>query len=210
MLVICATVVVFVLAHESKAKSYTATASVTFQSNTLSDSALNISTATSSEPQREADTEVLVAHSAEVAQAVRQQLKLPTSTSELLSDVKVEAAPTADVLNVIATTGNAQTSATLANAFASQYIAFRAKAQLAGIASAQAKIREQIAALPSTSPERVDARADARAARLIAGGRRERRQHHRARNPADRPQRRRHLRSRRDRHLWSAARSRSR
>jgi len=154
VLVICATVVVFVLAHESKAKSYTATASVTFQNNTLSDSALNISTATSSEPQREADTEVLVAHSAEVAQGVRQQLKLPTSTSELLSDVKVEAAPTADVLNVIATTGNAQTSATLANAFASQYIAFRAKAQLVGIASAQAKIRDQITGLPSTSPER--------------------------------------------------------
>lgn len=154
VLVICATVVVFVLAHESKAKSYTATASVTFQNNTLSDSALNISTATSSEPQREADTEVLVAHSAEVAQGVRQQLKLPTSTSELLSDVKVEAAPTADVLNVIATTGNPQTSATLANAFASQYIAFRTKAQLVGIASAQAKIRDQMTGLPSTSPER--------------------------------------------------------
>jgi capsular exopolysaccharide synthesis family protein len=154
VLVICATVVVFVLAHESKAKSYTATANVTFQNNTLSDSALNISTATSNEPQREADTEVLVAHSAEVAQGVRGQLKLATSTSELLSDVKVEAAPTADVLNVVATTGNARTSATLANAFASQYIAFRAKAQLVGIASAQAKIRDQMSGLPSTSPER--------------------------------------------------------
>ncbi len=154
VVVVVACVAVFAVMHERSAKTYTAGASVAFQNNTLLDSALNISTVTSSEPQREADTEVLIAHSAEVAQAVRAQLKIATSTSQLLEEVKVEAAPTADVLNIIATTGDPQTSATLANAFASQYIEFRSQSQLAGISSDEAKIRSEIAALAKTSPER--------------------------------------------------------
>ncbi len=152
--VIVASVIVFAIAHERSAKTYTATASVAFQSNTLTDAALNIATVTSSEPQREADTEVLIAHSAEVAHSVREQLKLSNTSDELLAEVKVEAAPTADVLNMLATTPDPNTSAALANAFALQYIAFRTKAQLAGISTAQEKLREQIKALPPTSPER--------------------------------------------------------
>jgi succinoglycan biosynthesis transport protein ExoP len=151
--VVLATMLVFAVVHEHKAKSYTATASVTFQNSTLSGAALNIATAGSSEPQREADTEVLIAHSAEVARAVRGQLKLRSTTNELLAEVQVEAAPTADVLNVIATTADPQRSAALANAFAAQYIAFRTNAQLAGVAAAQTKIQEQIASLHVTTPE---------------------------------------------------------
>ena len=159
--VVIVTVAAFAVVHQHKPKSYTATASVTFQSNTLSDAALNIATAGSSEPQREADTEVLIAHSAEVAQGVKGQLKVPSTIDELLGEVKVEAAPTADVLNVIATTSDPNTAALLANAFATQYIAFLAKAQLAGITAAQTKIQQQIAALrthpvaAANSPERV-------------------------------------------------------
>jgi polysaccharide biosynthesis transport protein len=152
--VVLASVLVFVIVHERQIKTYTATASVAFQSDTLTDAALNISTVTSSEPQREADTEVLIAHSAEVAQGVREQLKLQSTPSELLGEVKVEAAPTADVLNILATTHDPKASADLANAFASQYIAFRTKAQLAGISSAQEKVREQMKALPAGSTER--------------------------------------------------------
>lgn len=152
--VLIASVLVFAAVHEHKAKSYSATASVTFQNDTLSEAALNIAAAGSSEPQREADTEVLIAHSAEVAQAVNGELGLHGSSTELLNAVKVEAAPTADVLNIIATSSQPRDAATLANAFARQYIAFRAKAQLAGIASAETKIQEQMAALPATSTER--------------------------------------------------------
>jgi polysaccharide biosynthesis transport protein len=152
--VILASVIVFAVAHERSTKTYTATASVAFQSDTLTDAALNIATVTSSEPQREADTEVLIAHSAEVAHSVREQLKLSNTPYELLAEVKVEAAPTADVLNILATTHDPTVSAALANAFATQYIAFRTKAQLAGISTAQEKLREEIAALPSTSAER--------------------------------------------------------
>jgi polysaccharide biosynthesis transport protein len=153
-LVVLVSVAAFAGMHERQAKSYTATSSVTFQSDTLLDSALNIATATSSEPQREADTEVLIAHSAEVAEAVREQLKVASGANELLSEVKVEAAPTADVLNIVATTQDPQASATLANAFAAQYIAFHTKSQLSGIAADEAGIREEIKGLPANSPER--------------------------------------------------------
>jgi succinoglycan biosynthesis transport protein ExoP len=153
-IVVLATMLVFAAVHVHKAKSYTATASVTFQNSTLSGAALNIATSGSSEPQREADTEVLIAHSTEVAQAVRKQLNLSATAPELLEEVKVEAAPTANVLNVSATTEDPRQAAVLANEFAKQYIAFHADSQLAGVATAEAETRKQISELPSQSQER--------------------------------------------------------
>jgi succinoglycan biosynthesis transport protein ExoP len=171
--VVIASVAVVVVNHERKAKSYSATASVAFQSATLSDSALQVAPGGSSEPQREADTEVLIAHSPEVAEAVRRQLRIPAAASELLGEVKVEAAPTADVLNVVAATGDPHYSARLANAFAEQYIAFQAKSQLAGIESAQSKLEQQIAVLPAGSAERstlVQSLQRLGSLRAVAGG----------------------------------------
>lgn len=149
-----ATVAVAVAHYERAAKSYVATASVAFQSGTLSDSALQVSSGGSSEPQREADTEVLIAHSAEVAEGVRRQLSTQDSVSTLLDQVKVEAAPNANILEISASTGDPRYSARLANLFAAQYIAFRASSELAGIESAQNKLEQQIAGLPAGSTER--------------------------------------------------------
>jgi len=143
------------VAHEKRsAKSYAATASVAFQSATLSDAALQVSPSGSGEPQREANTEMLVAHSPEVAAGARAQLHLIAEPNELLSQVQVEAAPNADILNVIASTGSPRYSVRLANAFAEQYIAFKEKTQLTGIATAEHKLQEQLAVLPAGSTER--------------------------------------------------------
>jgi capsular exopolysaccharide synthesis family protein len=152
--VVLACVLVAVARYERTAKSYKAVASVSFQSGTLSDSALQVSPGGSSEPQREADTEVLIAHSPEVAEAVRKQLGTQATVSELLDQVQVEAAPNADILELVASTGEPVYSARLANAFATQYIAFRAKSELVGIESAQRKLAQQLSALPADSPER--------------------------------------------------------
>ena len=141
--------------HHSRAtRSYTSTASVSFQSGTLTDSALQVSQSSSSEPQREADTEVLIASSPEVAEGVRQQLHSPKSASELLGEVKVEAAANANILDISAASVDPTYSAQLANAFAAQYIAFRTKSALASIETAQAKLENQIRTLPSGSTER--------------------------------------------------------
>jgi polysaccharide biosynthesis transport protein len=152
--VVLACVAVAVVQHGRSAKSYTATASVTFQSNTLSDAALQVASSGGNEPQREANTEMTIAHSPEVAAGVRSQLHIAAEPSELLKQVKVEAAPNANVLNLVASTGDPRYSARLANAFAEQYIAFKAKSQIAGIATAERKLQEQLGALPAGSPER--------------------------------------------------------
>ncbi len=57
--VLLACVGVAVFKHARTARTYQASASVSFQSGTLSDAALQVSPSGSSEPQREADTEVL-------------------------------------------------------------------------------------------------------------------------------------------------------
>lgn len=141
--------------HERAAKSYEATASVAFQATTLPESALQVSSSTSAEPLRDAATEVLVAHSSEVAQGVRNELHASVEPSVLLNEVGVEAAPNANVLHFTATTGDPVASARLANAFATQYIAFKATAQLTGIEAAQRQLQQQIAALPAGSTARV-------------------------------------------------------
>jgi polysaccharide biosynthesis transport protein len=151
---ICVGVAVF--RHERGAKSYSASANVVFQSGTLSESALQVSPSTGPEPVREANTEVLVAHSPEVAEAARRQLKLALNASELLEDVKVEAEPDANVLNITAATGSPQESARFANAFAEAYIAFRARSDLANIESSERSLRQQLEALPAGSVERTN------------------------------------------------------
>jgi polysaccharide biosynthesis transport protein len=154
MAVVVACVAVAVVHEKRSAKSYTASANVAFQSATLSDAALQVSSSGGNEPQREANTEVLVAHSPEVAAAARSQLHVPAETQELLDEVEIEAAPNADILNVIASTGDPRYSVRLANAFAEQYIAFKERSQLTGIATAEHKLQEQLATLPAGSAER--------------------------------------------------------
>jgi capsular exopolysaccharide synthesis family protein len=170
VLLVCVGLGVF--KHSRAGKEYEATASVSFQSGTLAGQALQVG-GSSSEPQREADTEVLVAHSPEVAQGVSHQLQVPAQASELLDDVKVEAAQNANILNISATTSSPRYSALLANAFAQQYIAFRTRSQLSGIDSAQGKLEKQLVALPAGSPERAALQESVQrlnSLRAVAGG----------------------------------------
>jgi succinoglycan biosynthesis transport protein ExoP len=152
--IVAACVVVGVVHYKTATKSYSATASVAFQTGTLTESALQIASAGSAEPQRQADTEMLIAHSPEVASRAAKVLRISDSPGSLLGLVKVEAVPNADVLNVTAAASSPAFSAALANAFADQYIAFRAASQLAGIEKAENAIQAQIAALPVGSSER--------------------------------------------------------
>jgi polysaccharide biosynthesis transport protein len=171
--VVVVSIGVLAFTHERKTKTYSASAYVAFQSTTLSSQALQVSTGGSIEPQREADTEVLIAHSPEVARAVAQQLHIAGTGESLLSDVSVEAAPNANILNISAGDTDPRKAAQLANAFAEQYIAFRARSQLAGISGAQDKLQQQISALPSGSTERTSLEGEQQrlsAARAAVGG----------------------------------------
>jgi tyrosine-protein kinase len=152
--IVVASLLVAIVHHARAAKSYAATSSVAFQSATLPDAALQVSPVSSSDPQRAADTEVLIAHSQQVAEGVRKQLHTREGARELLKAVSVEAAPNAEVLNIVATTGDPRYSAKLANSFANQYIAFKISTQVQGIEAAEGRLKQQIAGLPVGSSAR--------------------------------------------------------
>lgn len=137
------------------AKVYKATASVAFQASTLAESAIGVGSSGAGEPQREADTQVTIAHSPEVAQGVRTQLGNTLGVEELLSIASVEAAPNADVLDITASTGNPVESARIANAFANQYITFRTNSELTHIDAARTQLQQQLATVPAGSAEAI-------------------------------------------------------
>src|SRR3954454_12366595 len=112
--------------------TYKATANVAFHCQTITESALKVGSACA-EPQREADTQVTIAHSPEVAQGVRTQLGGALGVDELLGSIAIEAAPNADVLNMTASAGDPRNAARIANAFANQYITFTANSKLTAI-----------------------------------------------------------------------------
>jgi capsular exopolysaccharide synthesis family protein len=166
-------VAVAVFVQQRATKSYSATASVAFQSATLSQVGLGLAPAASDEAERELNTEVLTARSPEVARPVAQALHSAATPSELASQVHTESVPSANVLKITATTRHPERSARLANAFAEQYIAVRARSQLVGIEAVQRRLSEELLALPPSSPERPVLRQSLQrlnALRAFAGG----------------------------------------
>lgn len=141
---------VAVLIHQRQTKSYESTASVAFGISTLSDTALQVAN-TSANPERDAATNVLIAKSPAVAQAVKSQLKLSDPVSSLVSDVSVEAAANADVLDITAKSSDPVRARQLADAFARQYITFQARSQIESIDSAEKTLRAQLETLPAGS-----------------------------------------------------------
>jgi receptor protein-tyrosine kinase len=146
-----------VIAGVNSNKRYDSSARVLFDTSNLSDAALQLQRS-ADDPQREAATNVLLAGSEAVAAEVRRQLHLSTSVSDLQDKVKVEAEPNANVLQITATDSNPRHAATLANAFAKQFVAFRARGDRQSIEAAQRDLQQQLAALPATAPERQDVR----------------------------------------------------
>jgi polysaccharide biosynthesis transport protein len=133
--------------------AYEASARVVFGSPTLSDAALQVDRGVA-DPEREAATNVLIAESPEVASNVRRELDLQTSADGLLSSVSVEAEENADVLLITASSDDPRTAARIANAFASEYIAFKARADVQNIERAEEDLRSQLEALDEDADER--------------------------------------------------------
>lgn len=152
--VVLACIVAAVARYETSTRSYDATASVAFGNTTLTQSALQVQQG-SGDPARDAATNVLIASSRDVAQAVRAELRSPAAPSTLQSAMSVEAAPNANVINITASTDSPIFSARLANAFADQYLAVETQSQLASINAAQSDMQRQINALPVGSPDRL-------------------------------------------------------
>jgi capsular exopolysaccharide synthesis family protein len=139
--------------HATSDDVYEASARVVFGSATLSDAALQVDR-NAGDPEREAATNVLIAESEEVASAVRRRLGGSTSVSGLLDAISVEAEENANVLRITASSGSPATAARIANAFADQYIDFKARSDVQDIRAAEDDLRAQLDALPRRAPER--------------------------------------------------------
>jgi receptor protein-tyrosine kinase len=136
---------------------YETSARVLFDTSALSDVALQIQRGTE-DPEREAATNVLLAGSEAVASSVRRELDLSTSVGDLQDKIEVEAEQNANVLQITATDENPRRAAALANAFAREFVAFRARGDQQSIEAAQRDLQDQLTRLPADAPERQDLR----------------------------------------------------
>jgi capsular exopolysaccharide synthesis family protein len=158
--------------QQTTASTYTATATVAFESTNLSQVA-GAPPSSAGEQERELNTEALTVRSPEVAGAVAQALGSSARPGALAAHISTAAVPSANVLRITASSAHAEESARLANAFAEQFIAVRAHTELARIESAQKQLVEELAAQPPGSAERASLRASVQrlnALRPFAGG----------------------------------------
>jgi polysaccharide biosynthesis transport protein len=121
------------------------------------------------DPARESSTNLLLVESREVAGAVRRELGLDESTSDLLDKVSVEERTNADIVEIRARDENPRLAARIAGEFATQYVLFRQRADRRKIADAEELIRNRLEDLP---PDSTAARTQLEEAlqRLIALG----------------------------------------
>jgi capsular exopolysaccharide synthesis family protein len=147
----------FVIAGVDSNDRYESSARVLFDTSGLSDVALQIQR-DSGDPEREAATNVLLAGSEAVASSVRRQLHLSTSVSDLQDKIEVEAEQNANVLQITATDEDPRQAAALANSFAKEFVAFRARGDQQSIEAAQRDLQDQLDALPADATERQDVR----------------------------------------------------
>jgi capsular exopolysaccharide synthesis family protein len=151
-------VAVAVYHQATKPKVYKATSNVTFDVSSLSQTAL-AATAAVPDPTRDGPTDVLIATSLSVANAVKNQLKLPESAVDLQGDVSAQVAPNANVLQITAAAPTPAGAAQLADAFATQYANFETNQQLTAINKAQASLQKQYDLSPAGSSQRATIKA---------------------------------------------------
>ena len=134
-------------------KHYDSNTRVLFNTSSLSNVALQVQRS-SDDPERDAATNVLLAGSEAVAGSVKRDLGLSMSVGDLLDKVSVEAEPNANVIRITATSDDAKEAAAIANAFAKEFIAFRARGDKESIDAATRDLQSQLDALPPGAPER--------------------------------------------------------
>jgi succinoglycan biosynthesis transport protein ExoP len=136
---------------------YDANARVLFGTSSLPSEIFQVERG-AADPEREAATNVLLAGSEAVASNVRDRLGLSTSVDDLLADVEVEAEENANVLQITASNEDPQEAARVANAFATEFVAFRARQDRESIEVAEQDLQNQIDQLPFDDPQRQDLR----------------------------------------------------
>ena len=147
----------------SATKEYTATAKLLFGQNPLITEVGGNAPSPSTDPQADQATNLLVVTTTQVAAAVKQALRSPLSTSELLGLVSTKNDQSSNIVDVSATDSSPASAAAIANAFADQYVVVSKGANVQQVLAAQELIAQQLAALPPT-PANAGTRANLQAA----------------------------------------------
>jgi succinoglycan biosynthesis transport protein ExoP len=128
-----------------EAKQYSASASLLFRDPQL-DQKLFGSTvfAPSTDPTREAATNVKLVSLDTVAARTAKRLPGGMTASEVQSKVEVSSEGASDVASIVATDTDPQFAAKLANTFAQEFIAFRREADRSKISSARQLVQQQL------------------------------------------------------------------
>ena len=133
----------------SNPKQYEASATLYFPQTPPLAQALSTPVAQPADTEREANTNVALVTSPTVAAAVISQLGLKTSIADLLPQVQAAVSSNSDLVSVTATTGGAQGAARLANAFATQYVAFRRYEEQAALSQAISQATHALESIPT-------------------------------------------------------------
>ncbi len=106
-----------------------------------------------SDPERESNTQIGLIKLDTVAEGVKDELELATPTDELLDQVSTEFQGNSDLVSVKVRNENPRLAAAIANAFATEYVAFRRDTARASLEEA-AKLADE--RLESLSPEELE------------------------------------------------------
>ena len=101
------------------------------------------------DPARESTTNLQLVESRGIARAVKEELGLSTTPSDLLDQITVEERTNSDVVDIIVRDKSAEQAAQIAGAFADQYVLFRQEADRRKIADAEDLIRNRLEGLPA-------------------------------------------------------------
>ena len=130
---------------------YEATAKLLFRDTGLSTAVAGTSLTTpSTDPQRDAATNVQLVRSTEVADLVRKDLGLNASPQSLLDQVTIEAEEDSDIVAITAQETNPQLAALVANSFANQYVRFSQTTDRSKVHKGERLLRQRIDSLPAT------------------------------------------------------------
>jgi capsular exopolysaccharide synthesis family protein len=134
---------------EGKPNQYTATASLQFTTNSIPSQVAGVSGGQSLDPEGEKNTDVQLVTTTPVAAAVIGALKLKTTPSELLGQVSASDPQNDYVVDVSVIDGNAKRAASIANAFAQEFVAYSQSQNEEALIKGQQLIAQHIASLPA-------------------------------------------------------------
>jgi polysaccharide biosynthesis transport protein len=145
-LVTCAVAVIALLLSLAGTKKYDASAVLLLREADPVDTILGNSSDVS-DPERESNTQIGLIKLDPVAEGVKEELDLSTPTDELLDQVSTEFQGNSDLVEVTVRDESPQLAAAIANAFATEYVAFRRDTARASLEEAAKLANERLESL---------------------------------------------------------------